>query len=298
MKDKAWDIIITMIITFIVTFFINGTVSFFTAENGTIQIGNLIEYDSNTFIVPVDIRNYSDSDFEKINIYIPLAISESDIKSSSPLNIIKVKNNINTQVGSSFVIEKIPEEQKVQLLFKLNKSINVNEISIMNDNNTEVEYTNSSKSPLKKSLPSLIIMCLYYTLAIGIYSYYSLRKIHQNTITLQETKQQIQMLQDEVIKIKDESAQERKELVESAKNSLKRTNKYLISKMSDLNKELRFWRDTVRKLMYESRNERINSELIIKTVTNVLKTYKTNRGESDIIDEIESIVSEFENFDR
>ena len=50
-----------------------------------------------------------------------------------------------------------------------------------------------------------------------------------------------------------------------------------VKTISDYAKELEFWKDTIRKILYESNKNKIESEDIFKMVTLNLKTYNTLR---------------------
>lgn len=61
----------------------------------------------------------------------------------------------------------------------------------------------------------------------------------------------------------------------------------LISRLTDYSKELSFWRDTIRKLLYENKGNENQGDVIIKTVCKNLKTYSTLK--QDIPDSFEAI---------
>ena len=54
----------------------------------------------------------------------------------------------------------------------------------------------------------------------------------------------------------------------------------MMTRISHLRKELSFWRDTVRKMLYNSQNEFQTADKVIDAVTSTLKTY-TTQGRSD-----------------
>lgn len=53
-----------------------------------------------------------------------------------------------------------------------------------------------------------------------------------------------------------------------------------LARLGDYSKELNFWRDTIRKITYNSTNKNNGTESIIDIVTKSLKTYRT-RGTDD-----------------
>ena len=61
---------------------------------------------------------------------------------------------------------------------------------------------------------------------------------------------------------------------------------YYSAHISDLRKELSFWRDTVRKMLYNSQNEFQTADKVIDTVTSTLKTYTTRKRSKENMDEL------------
>lgn len=47
-----------------------------------------------------------------------------------------------------------------------------------------------------------------------------------------------------------------------------------------------FWRDTVRKMLYNSQNEFQTADKVIETVTSTLKTYTTRKRSDENMDEL------------
>ena len=61
---------------------------------------------------------------------------------------------------------------------------------------------------------------------------------------------------------------------------------YYFARISDLQKELSFWRDTVRKMLYNSQHEFQTADKVIDTVTSTLKTYTTRKRSDENMDEL------------
>jgi uncharacterized protein YeeX (DUF496 family) len=68
--------------------------------------------------------------------------------------------------------------------------------------------------------------------------------------------------------------------------NLARARVLLLARLSDYAKELEFWRDTVRKILYSVSKDDKASEKIISAVTDTLKTYSTR---SDSLREFDSV---------
>ena len=66
--------------------------------------------------------------------------------------------------------------------------------------------------------------------------------------------------------------------MEELENRGARLKLLLLSRLHDYSKELTFWRDTVRKIIFQSTKQKTDVELIIETVTENLKTYGAKSG--------------------
>ena len=53
-----------------------------------------------------------------------------------------------------------------------------------------------------------------------------------------------------------------------------------------MRRELSFWRDTVRKMLYNSQSEFQTADKVIETVTSTLKTYTTRKLGDENMDEL------------
>lgn len=56
----------------------------------------------------------------------------------------------------------------------------------------------------------------------------------------------------------------------------------MLSRLSDYSKELTFWKDTLKKILYKTETRSSSSEVIFDTVTETLKTYGTRKNYKDV----------------
>ena len=61
---------------------------------------------------------------------------------------------------------------------------------------------------------------------------------------------------------------------------------YYLIRIKDLRCELDFWRDTLRKLLYSSKKDKLTTDKIINEITKSLKTFSVNEKNQENIDEI------------
>ena len=106
--------------------------------------------------------------------------------------------------------------------------------------------------------------------------WFSKRQIMQVQNHIREVEEKSKKVSAEAEKLSDKIDVQK----EQSKKSINELRLYYFARISDLQKELSFWRDTVRKMLYNSQNEFQTADKVIDTVTSTLKTY-TTRGHSD-----------------
>jgi hypothetical protein len=84
-------------------------------------------------------------------------------------------------------------------------------------------------------------------------------------------------MSDELLK----KLQETKEEITDIRNTHSRHKILLLARLSDYSKELSFWQDTVRKILYQQTGSGQSAEKLIEEIRNSLGTYTTKKGVED-----------------
>lgn len=292
MKNRVIESVISALLFGFMTFIANSTLSYFTGNNGIVRINEPIEIEQGKYEMTINIDNFSSTNLDKIRIMLPYDTDTNNIRCSKPLNIIKIPSNLGKDNGSVFEINRISENQKADILFLVDKRIDINSISIeKNANKIEIQYPNDINSPLQKDIYSTIIMSICYALIFGILTYYTERK---RDIRIAEFKEYSDRLDKEITDLKQQAdkleIQHNKEA-----NTYKKQLILQLARLRDYSKELDFWRDTIRKITYKSTNGNINSESIINTITTTLKTYQTKKSDEENFETINMLANMLNN---
>lgn len=114
-----------------------------------------------------------------------------------------------------------------------------------------------------------------------------------SSFTLWFSKRRIMQVQNHIREVEEKSLAESEKLSdridlqkEQSKKAINELRLYYFTRISDLQKELSFWRDTVRKMLYNSQNEFQTADKVIETVTSTLKTYTTRKRSEKNMDEL------------
>ncbi|MBB6625286.1 hypothetical protein H7E67_17870 [Clostridium gasigenes] len=295
--------IVSAVATAVATLFLNGFMSFFSVEKGLVRIGNSVKSESGKYMTTIDVFNFSETMFTKIKLSIPQKIEKKDLKLSSPVDIEKVLGDDKTSI---FSIESVAENSNVTILIESDSYIDTNSIKIeKNNNKIKTDYSSKQKNRTKEILIQVGIIAIIYGVLIGWYSYYQdiriKKSLNEKKILVEEKMKEIDDLvatsnnkfKDEMQKSECAISKAEKQTLKVEKNHESLINKIksieadsikhkilLLSRINDYKKELNFWKDTIRKVLYISNQDSSKADEIFNSVRGTLKTYKLNEKEN------------------
>lgn len=292
MIKRISEAIITAVSIAFITFLISFGFSKLYDEQATVHIGKLIEIEDNKYQIALNIFNYDEQAINKLRVSLPSNLSINHIKSSQSLLINKVETNIGDSTVSTFEIARVPENQNLQILFFLNKRIAEKDIFIeKNGNKIDVKNFDDIASPLEEKLTPYILSALLYGLLYSIINYYFDRVRMRRQEELDKRFEEQQKLRDELNTVREQTILESKKEIDFLREESgvlkQKIDRYqtesakarLITsaRLKEYRKELNFWRDTIRKVLYE-KGEGDNAEKLISSVTENLETYLTKQS--------------------
>ncbi|MCU4666576.1 hypothetical protein ABE321_07195 [Bacillus paralicheniformis] len=268
-KEKFSDYFLNIILPTVIAVVFNWASTYYNGTS-TVTIGQSTKL-SDQYILPISINAYKDID--KLKITFPTKLNENQISSNKSLHIKSIDNNIGVDNESTFEITKIAEESSVQLLISTKKAINDKNINVdKNGNNLSVYYEAALLNPAQKQLLSIILNGVLLFLILNFVLW----------LTEKRRKRDYKRMRN-LIRDSRRDLRARARDFETLKNDLDR-EKYksakarilLQAKLNDYKKELSFWRNTIRKVLYEIPDGEKKAEKLIGTVTSSLETYETN----------------------
>lgn len=303
---RVVEAIITAALVALVTFISSLILTYFFNYNSSIRIGTSNEIGENQFILPININTF-EKDIKDLRISTPMPITEKQIKSNQPLQIKILKSNIGTKTGSVLEIDKVSSDKNIQLVLTTSKLINDKDIQVSgNGNKVTTEYLSEAKNPLQAQLKNLILNAILYAIIFGISTYLGNRRLD---IKNKRLKEDIDHIEERRLQHKQDAeealAQLHKRLedakvaydevkgdannlqnkfketetkIEEAKTESLKKQILLQAKLNDYRKELNFWRNTIRKVIYELPNGEKKAEEIFKSISTSLKTYQTHEN--------------------
>jgi len=275
--SKTMESIIQALISTIIALILPVVMIMFTQEDGMIFINDPIEIDEGTYISTIELVNYSSKSFSNLEILVPGKIIEI-IKPDGFLG--EASNGVGDSNFGKFKISTFPAKKQGQLVIKY--SANHSSRILFNDlgNNKIKESTyDSSLNPYKSFFKDILVYAVVFSVYFLVLQFLRMKyeKEHRNRtekleISNNELKLELAEIRKEVDRIKQVATKYR--LLYSAR-------------ISDYKKELEFWQDTIRKIMYSN----CESENLFNMVTDNLKTYRTKRKDDDIKFDYLEIVS-------
>lgn len=300
MAGRVWENIISSLFAGFIIFISSVAFTYFFDKTSVITIGDSVKVEEKQFFNQVNISAYEN--INKLRISVPVQMTENEIKSNIPLNIKIIENNVGTTSGSVFEISKIMADSNVELVLISNNLINSRDIAVHSTEDTiSVQYSQELINPLILRMKNLALSALLYTIMLFILTYISDKhrdkKIYAVKEQLKTTERELTGWINEKDDLKDEVRQSKKDIMK-VKEDMRKSNILLQAKLNDYQKELSFWRDTIRKIIYRLPNGENKAEQLIKIVSSSLKTYQTHEKQGYDFEALKVLASMIKDIDK
>ncbi|MDF2906046.1 MAG: yddM [Herbinix sp.] len=256
---KIFEVLITVLITSLMSLALQFILSF---NQCNVSIGTSI-VSNNKIMTPITIKNNSSNK----------AIKDIEVSVAQYNQILDGITSLTYQINqtnNNMIINYIPPNETISLILITKNILDLEDVKIVYDGRINTTYLE------KKSITYVLIItqAIIYGLMFLASQYLIDKKIIKFKNELIESKEEIKR-QDKKLE-ENERAQEN--LLKRCDNLVKESHKtriYYITRMKSYSKELDFWKDTIRKLLYQSNEQKVSESLIFDMVTKTLKTYGT-----------------------
>lgn len=226
---------------------------------------------------------------DKYQTIITLKNNESEILENIEL-IIAENELINVEGGinSSDRIEIVELLSGEQLSVLITTSDRIEDIYPKSSGvSFDVMYTSGTKDVIS-ILKYAIIYAVIYFIFYLLFAFWMNSRIKKSE---EKNNQICERLQEKIEKV-DEIELERKEQRKKVENEIKQIKKiqkrqrvYYAIRIAELNKELDFWRNVVKKALYTEKDKGEVAEKLIENVTDELKTYTTREKQPYMVEQ-------------
>lgn len=273
-------------------FFIGSYISF---NDAMIKIGDNIKLGDSNYLVSIDICNYKDKNLDNINIILPSDLKVENFKSNKSINVNKVTTSLNDE-KSIWEVKRISGKENVTIIVNSIKPIDTSKINIKSDYKISVKSSDYQESKIGVIMQVAFIAGIVYFIEISLLNFCYLKRNEKDRKKMKEDFNcSIEEVNDKFKKVKKDCEEINKKYEEINKKyeergrvldayyersnnieNINRKNKIvLLARMKDYKKELDFWKDTIRKILYKENYSLKECDSIFTYVTENLKTYGT-----------------------
>jgi len=314
---KYIETIVTVIITFVISLVLNSISTYITQDQGMVKMGSTMKVNNQEYL-PLDIETYSSKTTNGLLFAIPSVTLVTEIVSSHPLNIEEIPAAIGISDIKYMKLSDIEPSTTVQLLIPITSNQDASLIRLTNQEQLRFSVVRKDevKSPLNTAVQEALKIATISSLLYGIVLLWMLANSEKRDKEWKENlensnkewKERVEKTDKELkadLEKMDHETQEKmtelkrkvsegEERSENVINQFQRVRLLLLARLSDYGKELDFWRDTIRKILYESKADERTVERIFDQVTKSLKTYSVQEREVDFnaIETLANILNE------
>jgi len=280
-KESVLKSIFIAFIVTIYTMIIQFVVGYIDLDDGEIIYGPVINNNNQKHLI-VNVANYNSGQLNNLLFRVPTSVIKEDILSSCPLEIIIKSDGIGTIEHKRIALSGFPPKENNTILIPLLNNEEISCIKFLNadEKDVEVRKYDDLQNPIKNILKESIIIASI----ISLVAFFFILKIISDDIKSENRRK-------EVINTLDNLKKESDDILVNAKKTHSKLRIILLSKISAYSKELAFWRDTIRKVIYQSIKDKNKAEELIEVVTETLKTYKIQSKEINDDDTLEDLLT-------
>ena len=254
--------VITAFISSIITLILGSSIYYFNKEQINISISESTNID-NQYITSLSIKNYeSNKAIDEINLWfkdVKVLKIDSDLQNSYSEEIQNIK------------LSNIIPEYKGTIILYTDKGINENNLKVETKLKNNIIFLGKQEESAYINIKNYLILAFIYFVELAFINIVASLKMDKKLTKNLEEVNEVKYKQFELNRKLDKAEENIREINQKyKKNEIK-----FIKIIGDYSKELNFWKDTVRKLLYKAKDKKIEKNDIFKEVTYKLKTFHT-----------------------
>lgn len=282
---KIADTMVAVAITFAVTLALSFVVQLLTQDKGTVMIGPVVTIQGQLYM-PTDISNLTHELLDNVVLSIPESTDSQSIVSSSPIEVEEVPDVIGTSIRKRIQVSGLEPSQVTRLLVPISDQDVAELVRLVNAEQVRlaIERVEGLERPISLAMKDALVTATIYAaiVAIGLFRFYAQLSDLREQSEAWSKKLDEAVAEQREVELRVAAAQaESEEQASELANKLRRIQILMSARLSDYSKELTFWRDTIRKILYQATGDSKASETVINHVTETLRTYGTRSGTAD-----------------
>ncbi|WP_433581566.1 hypothetical protein [Paenibacillus amylolyticus] len=279
MKKIFTESLFPTVLATILSFFLSFINSYINMPDVIINVGEVVKV-KNQYQVSVSIFNQGKRDIHKIETVFPDEIKTSDIYTSDKL-ILNQKAGNGQNV---FEIGGVRKGQSIQMTLFFQNPINPEKINFLSSElNVSVNYFNQQVDATQgKVVREALIQTIVFLLIFGSFNYFSVRRMNETKELLNRFEDNHKNQIERVEKNSEIQLDFYKEQLDQLKSVVAKTRILNARRTYEYKKELSFWRDTIRKIIYNSGRTEREANNMFNQISTHLKTHQTHKEERDV----------------
>ena len=218
------------------------------------------------FISAIDIKNLSSTKSEtSLQMFVIDDTRIQDIQADT--------NGVTLENNNTLKFENIAPNSSICILITSNTPITKANFRVSSDSRVTTSFLADQKNFSIIILEAIGLNFIILLATYGITTYVSERRWNKRLKERTEFEKSRQIITDNLNADLDRANRE----LEKAKQVQQETQLFYVARFSDFSKELSFWKDTIRKLLYSCGESKENADELYDTITNNLKTYLTKK---------------------
>ncbi len=272
--------VISIVVTFVVTMMLNVGIEIVFKSNGSIQIDE-IQLASGAVAAIVRVENYSRERINDLKILIPKDSQINKISTSTPIQIEGVNKEISTSKQKIVSFSLIPSKAVSTLIIPVPEGGLCCSVINYEELNLEFKSADDVLMPSMQALYKGLQTAVIYTLFFAFFLFWYKARINELATKLESIEEKYYGL-----------AESTNKRIRDIDLKFGRHKLILLKRLSDYTKELDFWRDSIRKTLYQSDVSSSTAEKIIAHVTQKLGTFGTRSNSAEEFDTIQALAQD------
>lgn len=284
-KSSILSIIVNAFFTALISIIVSGLVQWVTLEKAVVVVSPSSDFNGR-YLTVLSVRNLEDKTLSNFSLYF-----------NTNFDVLKIQSSDGFKHQQKYVkLESIPPKAKYSVMVWTEQPILKDQIIAESDYKIRIDYSNDS-SPfliqlLWNTLPFAIVtfFATLIQILVGSKEIQTMKKecnriskeIEERKRELEAQKSEQNSIQEKYNEIKKDDERKLLEL----KRELKEMRFYFLTNITQLRKELSFWHDTIRKILYNNKTGFQSADKVIEMVTSTLKTYATRKDCDKNMDEL------------
>jgi hypothetical protein len=262
------DVTLNALIAFVVTFLLSAVVRQLALPSGRITIGEIMEIGQRRVGV-LDVANLTKDPISGLRLVAPRGVRSSDITTSVPITVRVASDSAAN--GTLVVLDDLPPYRLSRVHVALDRVGAGERLQVLNaeSKRLRVEHDESQTYDLWSVVRDPLIQALITAVLSSIAVLIMARLTEGLRAEAQKARGELKSF-GEQSRHDSEGLRAR---IKELEGNTGRLRIVMVARLSDCMKELGFWRDTVRQLLYKMDESGLTAERLVQEITRTLKTY-------------------------